>query len=91
METVLDLALVCDDKMLISCGAEGAVKFWEITTAGSNPKLLWSYNGLSDDGEEIKAEGDSGDTPGATVVKAMKMDHSEEDHGCVPKHYCQDI
>ena len=69
-----DLALVRDDNTLISCGAEGAVKVWEITATGGNLKLSWSYNGLSDDGEEIKAEGDTGDTPGATAVEAVKMD-----------------
>jgi len=73
-DAVWDLALVRDDNTLISCGAEGAVKVWEITATGGNLKLSWSYNGLNDDGEEIKAEGDTGDTPGATAVEAVKMD-----------------
>lgn len=73
-DAVWDLALVRDDNTLISCGAEGAVKVWEITETGGNLKLSWSYNGLNDDGEEIKGEFDAGDTPGATAVEAVKMD-----------------
>lgn len=72
-DAVWDLALVRDDNTLISCGAEGAVKVWEIAS-GSNLKLSWSYNGLNEDGEEIKVEGDPEDTPGATTVEAIKMD-----------------
>ena len=69
-----DLALVRDDNTLISCGAEGAVKVWEIAVTGGNLKLSWSYNGLNDNGEEIKTEGDPADTPGATAVEAIKID-----------------
>lgn len=69
-----DLALVRDDNTLISCGAEGSVKVWEITTTGSSLRLSWSYNGLNDDGEEIKVEDETEDTPGATAVEAIKMD-----------------
>lgn len=50
------------------------MKVWEITETGGNLKLSWSYNGLNDDGEEIKGECDAGDTPGATAVEAVKMD-----------------
>ena len=73
-DAVWDLALVRDDSTLISCGAEGVVKVWEITATGGNLNLSWSYNGLNDNGEEIKAEGDPEDTPGATAVEAIKMD-----------------
>ena len=73
-DAVWDLALVRDDSTLISCGAEGVVKVWEITAAGGNLNLSWSYNGLNDDGEEIKTEDDPEDTPGATAVEAIKMD-----------------
>ena len=73
-DAVWDLALVRDDNTLISCGAEGSVKVWEITTTSGNLKLSWSYNGLNDNGEEIKIEGDLGDTPGATAVEAVKID-----------------
>lgn len=50
------------------------MKVWEITTAGGNLKLSWRYNGLNDDGEEIKVEADPEDSPGATAVEAIKMD-----------------
>jgi len=73
-DAVWDLALVRDDSTLISCGAEGSVKVWDITTAGGNLKLSWSYNGLNDNGEEVKIDGDAEDTPGATAVEAIKMD-----------------
>lgn len=69
-----DLALVRDDNTLISCGAEGSVKVWEITAAGGDLKLSWSYSGLNDNGEEVKIDGDAEDTPGATAVEAIKMD-----------------
>ncbi|KAF9792080.1 WD40-repeat-containing domain protein [Thelephora terrestris] len=57
-----------------ACGAEGTVKVWEITAAGGNLKLSWSYNGLNDHGEVIKVEGNNEDAPGVTVVEALKMD-----------------
>ena len=70
-----DLALVRDDSTLISCGAEGAVKVWEITTTGGKLKLSWSYHGLNDDDDdEMIDEGDPEDTPGATAVEAIKID-----------------
>lgn len=73
-DAVWDLALVRDDNTLISCGAEGTVKVWEVAATGGNLKLSWSYNGLNDDGEENEVEGDPEDTPGATAVEAVKMD-----------------
>lgn len=73
-DAVWDLALVRDDNTLISCGAEGSVKVWDITAASGNLKLSWSYNGLNDNGEEVKIDGDAEDTPGATAVEAIKMD-----------------
>lgn len=73
-DAVWDLALVRDDNTLISCGAEGAVKVWEITAAGGILKLSWSYNGLDESSEESKVEDDLEDTPGATAVEAIKMD-----------------
>lgn len=51
------------------------MKVWEVTTTSGNLKLSWSYDGLNDDGEEIKVEGgDTEDTPGATAVEAIKTD-----------------
>lgn len=47
------------------------MKAWEITATRGNLKL--SYNGLNDNGEEIKFEGNPEDTPGATAVEAVKM------------------
>ena len=73
-DAVWDLALVRDDSSLISCGAEGLVKVWEITATGGNLYLSWSYNGLNENGEEVRTEGDPEYTPGATAVEAIKTD-----------------
>ncbi|EMD38667.1 hypothetical protein CERSUDRAFT_82942 [Gelatoporia subvermispora B] len=70
-DAVWDLALARDESTLISCGAEGAVKVWDVSgpSGGGSLKLSWSYNGLesSDSLEE-------GDAPGATAVEAIKTD-----------------
>lgn len=50
------------------------MKVWDITAAGGNLKLSWSFNGLNDDGKDMKVEGHPEDTPGATAVEAIKMD-----------------
>ena len=73
-DAVWDLALVRDDNTLISCGAEGAVKVWELTATGGNLKLSWSYDGLNDDDDDTKSDDNPEDTPGATAVEAIKMD-----------------
>ena len=72
-DAVWDLALVRDETTLISCGAEGAVKVWDVS--GSNGpgqlRLTWGWNGI-DGGDTDDLQGD--DAPGATAVEALKVD-----------------
>jgi striatin 1/3/4 len=66
---VWDLALVRDESTLISCGAEGSVKVWDVSgVVGGTLKLSWTYYGLEHDGDERE------DAPGATAVEAIKVD-----------------
>lgn len=57
---------------MISCGAEGAVKVWDVSgpSGGGSLKLTWSYDGL-DAPADLHVEGD---VPGATAVEAIKTD-----------------
>ncbi|KAI0320507.1 WD40-repeat-containing domain protein [Amylostereum chailletii] len=68
-DAVWDLALVRDESTLISCGAEGSVKVWDVTShLGGILKLSWTYNGIQNDSEERE------DLPGASAVEAIKVD-----------------
>ncbi|PPQ74192.1 hypothetical protein CVT26_004489 [Gymnopilus dilepis] len=71
-DAVWDLALVRDESTLISCGAEGVVKVWDVSgpSGGGSLKLTWGWNGVEnpDDLHE------SPDAPGATSVEAIKTD-----------------
>ena len=68
-----DLALVRDEGTLISCGAEGAVKVWDVSgpSGGGSLKLSWAYEGV--DGQQSSQE-ENTDAPGATAVEAIKTD-----------------
>ncbi len=71
-DAVWDLALARDESTLISCGAEGLVKVWDVSgpSGGGSLKLSWSYDGL-----EIPSDlSPEGDLPGATAVEAIKTD-----------------
>ncbi|THH31742.1 hypothetical protein EUX98_g2438 [Antrodiella citrinella] len=69
-DAVWDLALVRDEGTLISVGAEGAVKVWDVSgpSGGGSLKLSWGYDGV--DGEQDE----NVDAPGATAVEAIKTD-----------------
>jgi len=69
-DAVWDLALVRDECTLISGGAEGAVKVWDVSDSSGRGslRLSWTYNGVDYDGEE------SDDLPGVTAVEAIKVD-----------------
>ena len=69
-DAVWDLALVRDECTLISGGAEGAVKVWDVSDASGcgSLRLSWTYNGVDYDGDE------SDDLPGVTAVEAIKVD-----------------
>ena len=69
-DAVWDLALVRDECTLISGGAEGAVKVWDVSDPSGcgSLHLSWTYNGVDYDGDE------SDDLPGVTAVEAIKVD-----------------
>ncbi|TFK25062.1 WD40 repeat-like protein [Coprinopsis marcescibilis] len=71
-EAVWDLALVRDESTLISCGADGQVKVWDVSgpSGGGSLKLTWGYNGITDNPDESKDDL----RPGATAVEAIKTD-----------------
>lgn len=59
-----------DECTLISGGAEGAVKVWDVSDASGRGslRLSWTYNGVDYDGEETDG------LPGVTAVEAIKVD-----------------
>jgi striatin 1/3/4 len=71
-DAVWDLALVRDEGTLISAGAEGAVKVWDVggPAGGGSLMLTWGIAGLEGEGE---FEGDEG-APGCTALEAIKTD-----------------
>ncbi|KAJ7090211.1 WD40-repeat-containing domain protein [Mycena belliarum] len=71
-DAVWDLALVRDESTLISCGAEGVVKVWDVSgpSGGGSLKLTWGWSGLQSSDEPQE----DGDAPGATAVEALKVD-----------------
>lgn len=68
-----DLALVRDESVLVSCGAEGAVKVWDVggRSGVGSLKLSWGFTGL--DSEDV-ASGSRVETIGATALEAIKSD-----------------
>ncbi|KAI0327158.1 WD40 repeat-like protein [Cubamyces sp. BRFM 1775] len=71
-DAVWDLALARDESTLISCGAEGLVKVWDVSgpSGGGSLKLSWSYEGL-ETSSDLSPEGD---LPGASAVEAIRSD-----------------
>ncbi|KAF8574175.1 WD40 repeat-like protein [Ramaria rubella] len=72
-DAVWDLALVRDESVLVSCGADGAVKVWDVglTASAGALRLSWGYGGLgADDGTNEKTE----EPLGAAAVEALKTD-----------------
>ncbi|KAJ8078481.1 1,2-dihydroxy-3-keto-5-methylthiopentene dioxygenase [Marasmius tenuissimus] len=73
-DAVWDLALVRDESTLISCGAEGSVKVWDVSgpSGPGSLKLTWGFNGLENTNPDDLHE--DNDAPGATAVEALKSD-----------------
>lgn len=72
-DAVWDLALARDESTLISCGAEGAVKVWDVSGPSAGAlKLTWGWLGV--DGISDGTSYDERDAPGATSVEAIKSD-----------------
>ena len=71
-DAVWDLALVRDESTLVSCGAEGTVKVWDVSGPGAGSlRLSWGYAGLEREGMDGEDEKEG---PGATAVEAIKTD-----------------
>lgn len=75
-DAVWDLALVRDESTLISCGAEGTVKVWDVSgpSGGGSLRLSWGYDGLELVSQGGDAGGEHADAPGASAVEAIKTD-----------------
>ncbi|KAL9714975.1 1,2-dihydroxy-3-keto-5-methylthiopentene dioxygenase [Leucoagaricus gongylophorus] len=71
-DAVWDLALVKDENTLVSCGAEGTVKVWDVggPSGGGSLKLSWRWNGLGSNNDFE----DEVDVSGATSVEVLKTD-----------------
>ncbi|KII88898.1 hypothetical protein PLICRDRAFT_40536 [Plicaturopsis crispa FD-325 SS-3] len=71
-DAVWDLALVRDESTLVSCGAEGTVKVWDVSgpSGGGSLRLTWGWAGL----ESPDDLSEDSDAPGATAVEAIKSD-----------------
>lgn len=69
---VWDIALVRDENILISCGADGTVKVWDVgpQSQSCSLRLSWGYKGVTDE----ETEGQSEDSFGATAIEAIKTD-----------------
>ncbi|KAF5386585.1 hypothetical protein D9615_001703 [Tricholomella constricta] len=72
-DAVWDLALVRDESTLISCGAEGTVKVWDVSgpSGGGSLRLTWGWGGV-ENSDELRSEDST--VPGATAVEALKAD-----------------
>ncbi|KAF5391840.1 hypothetical protein D9757_001679 [Collybiopsis confluens] len=72
-DAVWDLALARDESTLISCGAEGAVKVWDVSGSSAGAlKLTWGWLGI--DGINDGSLDEDRNGPGATSVEAIKSD-----------------
>lgn len=68
-DAVWDLALVRDETLLVSCGADGTVKVWDVSGPTPSLKLTWGYNGIGSDDETRPQE-----VVAATALEAIKTD-----------------
>ena len=66
-DAVWDLALVREETLLVSCGADGMVKVWDVTTPNPALRLTWGYNGIG-------GEADPSPVIPATALEAVKTD-----------------
>lgn len=76
-----DLALVRDESTLISCGAEGSVKVWDVSRAGAREgarlRVGWMYGGLKE--ERSAVEGEEGAGEGEEEEKGETDGDEDED------------
>lgn len=83
-DAVWDLALVRDESTLISCGAEGSVKVWDVGKAGGREgarlKVGWMYGGLKEERSSAE-EGGEGDGEGEEKGEGEQDGDVEKDEG----------
>lgn len=71
-DAVWDLALIRDETLLVSCGAEGTVKVWDLSSPPfESLRASWGYYGLK---EEDDVEHPSQKQIGATCLEPIKTD-----------------
>jgi len=63
-DAVWDIAVVREGALLVSCGADGATKVWDITSIPGTLQLSWGYNGVGGDALEAPI--------GATAVEGIR-------------------
>ncbi|EJD53232.1 WD40 repeat-like protein [Auricularia subglabra TFB-10046 SS5] len=68
-DAVWDLALVRDETLLVSCGADGSVKVWDVSGPNPTLKLTWGYHGAGAEESDKNRE-----VVGATALEAIKTD-----------------
>lgn len=69
-DAVWGLSLIRDGSMLVSCGADGMVKVWDVGGVGPGSlRLSWGYGGVGVDPASSSSEKD---VIGATVVEGIK-------------------
>lgn len=52
-DAVWDIAVVREGALLVSCGADGVTKVWDITSIPGTLQLSWGYNGVGGDALEV--------------------------------------
>lgn len=65
-DAVWDIAVVREGALLVSCGADGVTKVWDITSIPGTLQLSWGYNGVGGDALEVPI--------GATSVEGIRTD-----------------
>lgn len=69
-DAVWGLTLLREGSLLVSCGADGMVKVWDVGGVGPGSlRLSWGYGGVGVDSASTSEEGD---VLGATAVEAIK-------------------
>lgn len=63
-DAVWDIAVVREGALLVSCGADGATKVWDITSIRGTLQLSWGYNGVGGEAPEVPI--------GATAVEGIR-------------------
>ncbi|KAF8321420.1 WD40-repeat-containing domain protein [Cantharellus anzutake] len=76
-DAIWDIALVRNETTLVSCGGDGAVKVWDVSSVGADGdggghlKLSWGYHGLTEDMDDDDTQKN---IFGATTLDPIKTD-----------------